>query len=267
MRSTSVSIFRLSRRSAHGRPRLPALARGHGLPAEEAVCSACWQQRAAHPDRSSRRRTPDADAYASGRRFPWRKTPNLRRNPAAGRRPAAGAAAAGEIAADTFVPASQRCDPDSASSAAGWRPTPKARPRTAAGPCGWRRINGTHPTCDVTSAPAWRQRPAMMRRRGHRLRPARIRHGSGPMETRRIMAARVIRFNTVLNCQGGAAGRRLHPARRQGLFQDLRRQQPGVRRARWRLRGSCRRASATEGRERRRQRSAVHDEDLGMQRN
>lgn len=67
-------------------------------------------------------------------------------------------------------------------------------------------VSGTHPTCDVTSA------PGMATTAGHEEIAEVIAKGMrdsgmdlGPMELRRIGGRPVIRFNTVLNRQGGAA--------------------------------------------------------------
>ena len=116
-------------------------------------------------------------------------------------------AAAGEIVADTFtgklngaiqIPLSS--GRWLATDTEGSAPTAVAALRLA------KAINGTHPTCDVTSA------PGMAATASHEEIAENIARGLresgmdlGPMETRRIGGRPVIRFNTVLNRQGGAA--------------------------------------------------------------
>ena len=64
-------------------------------------------------------------------------------------------------------------------------------------------VNGTHPTCDITSAPGMATTAA---HEGDRRRHCEGMRDSGmdlgPMEMRRLGGRPVIRFNTVLNRQG-----------------------------------------------------------------
>lgn len=116
-------------------------------------------------------------------------------------------AMAGEIASDTFV---ARLNGRIEIPLAGgrWQATDTERtaPTAIAALKHAAPVNGTHPTCDITSAPGMATTAAHeeiadviakgMRDSGMDL---------GPMEMRRLGGRPVIRFNTVLNRQGGAA--------------------------------------------------------------